>query len=96
MRSKDSKKLIFEDELTKHKVMKKMLKDLEEQASKDGGESAMSGLLMSKEETEKRMKDHEGYNRALKGVSPLDKGVLDEIEMSTFSKMKLEDIVEEE
>ena len=52
---------------------------------------------MSKEETERRMQDREGYNKALKGESPaLDKGVLDKIEESTLGNMKVEDTIEEE
>lgn len=51
---------------------------------------------MSKEETERLMKDREGYARALKGVSPLDKGVLDEIEESALAALKVEDTIEEE
>ena len=58
-------------------------------------EAELPGPLMSKEETEQRMKDREGYARALKGISPLDKGVLDEIETSTFGTPKVEDAITE-
>ena len=80
------------DGLAKHEA----LMNLFEETKGELGDADLTEPLMSKEETERRMKDREGYARALKGVSALDKGVLDEIEKSTLTIPKVEDGIEEE
>ena len=95
---KEVKKLLLDelglkgkDARAKHETMMALFEETKTQGL------GHSGPLMDKEETERRMKDIEGYERALKGeTSALDKGVLDEIEESTLGKRKVEGTIEEE